>query len=105
MRISDWSSDVCSSDLGATAFRGRVIHIAGIQAGIIGCDLDRSLIVRHQKAHEGGYRKSAYGVSGKALDKVAPRDPAMYVVVVEIKNFLLDVFLFQVLHGNLRLVV
>src|SRR3546814_11262218 len=35
MRISDWSSDVCSSDLMSRSFRGRVRHEADGAAGTI----------------------------------------------------------------------
>src|SRR3546814_10729235 len=31
MRISDWSSDVCSSDLGPTVFRSAAVHPTQVQ--------------------------------------------------------------------------
>src|SRR3546814_14004934 len=37
MRISDWSSDVCSSDLGG-ALRGLAADVAGEQRGAVGID-------------------------------------------------------------------
>src|SRR3546814_18731997 len=41
MRISDWSSDVCSSDLVLAGFLGwrsdRLHGLGGLRAGVIGC--------------------------------------------------------------------
>src|SRR3546814_1514553 len=41
MRISDWSSDVCSSDLIAVSFnRARLLHVGGIAAERNGDEVD-----------------------------------------------------------------
>src|SRR3546814_9742410 len=51
MRISDWSSDVCSSDLGPGLGAGRAIQIVTGRAGII--DVSRL----RERARTGGARK------------------------------------------------
>src|SRR3546814_686327 len=49
MRISDWSSDVCSSDLLAEAGNavpvGVVLPAVAVLAGIVGCDIEVSDLI------------------------------------------------------------
>src|SRR3546814_2227625 len=52
MRISDWSSDVCSSDLAGFARRhhglGQRRHIGAVQIGDIGGDVEQMALVGQQ---------------------------------------------------------
>src|SRR3546814_4774246 len=50
MRISDWSSDVCSSDLGADA---DPIGLGLVAAGVVDLALRHQPLRRHQRGHGG----------------------------------------------------
>src|SRR3546814_16166821 len=62
MRISDWSSDVCSSDLGAGAldfdFQRADAMFGGLLAGVFGADLRRigSRLAAALETHHAGAR-------------------------------------------------
>src|SRR3546814_13167087 len=60
MRISDWSSDVCSSDLGLSG-RGRAGRAAGIEAGRRGGIEARHSRNRHRHAAVTGGPRTASG--------------------------------------------
>src|SRR3546814_4026259 len=50
MRISDWSSDVCSSDLGNQVVGGGVQNVAACGRGSGECDLRNALAGRQRSA-------------------------------------------------------
>src|SRR3546814_18948643 len=51
MRISDWSSDVCSSDLDLLAFEDRIAHPLGNLGDAVGVEIEAERILpRHQPA-------------------------------------------------------
>src|SRR3546814_817165 len=55
MRISDWSSDVCSSDLGLARFRGRRVMVIGHEKGD---DIPSRMKHNFGMAKPEGYRKA-----------------------------------------------
>src|SRR3546814_11743808 len=70
MRISDWSSDVCSSDLHAVAEHVAVRHL---DAHVVGADAIDAAVVylhrQHRDAHVGGVLVLA--PAGAGLERVA----------------------------------
>src|SRR3546814_19932728 len=76
MRISDWSSDVCSSDLNAFVNIGNILHeqrdveLAGTQAGM---EIDRSVCLeRDGEEHAFDVREPLRLILGIAADKGPP---------------------------------
>src|SRR3546814_15406970 len=72
MRISDWSSDVCSSDLFDDRATGKLVEFAPL-AEVIHLDLDAAEIGKLRHAHAGVVGDVA--ASLRALAGVMPGDP------------------------------
>src|SRR3546814_9546712 len=66
MRISDWSSDVCSSDLASGSSSGQCQGAAGNASGQARCPSrgDQGKHQGHQGSHEGKSRGAAGNASG-----------------------------------------
>src|SRR3546814_18983457 len=76
MRISDWSSDVCSSDLASRYVDGRRLHRAGLFAGVavdVAHPGDRDLIAA--RVEPAGRRRLQQRLDRRGVD--APRTVAL----------------------------
>src|SRR3546814_8782740 len=76
MRISDWSSDVCSSDLASRYVDGRRLHRAGLFAGVavdVAHPGDRDLIAA--RVEPAGRRRLQQRLDRRGVD--APRIDAL----------------------------
>src|SRR3546814_6749441 len=86
MRISDWSSDVCSSDLESEAGKDSLFEIKGVSAEVMAAFSTRSAEIEAALAERGTSRDAASAVEKQiaALDTREAKVAADHVSLVKI---------------------